>query len=115
MKYAIPVKGTNTWDELVETHFGRAPYFAVWDKETDEVIIVKNESNHFGGVGMPAEFLSDKCNGLICGGIGIKAIQLCNQLGLSVYVGASGTVKTTVEDFKMGKIKEAAHGDGCVH
>jgi len=112
-KYAIPTDGTRGWDEIVCSHFGRSAYYAIWDDETNELEFIANESEHFGGRGMPAEFLADKCNCIICSGIGSRAIALCNQLGLSVYVGANGTIRETIEAFKAGRLTLATEADGC--
>ena len=112
-KYAIPTDGTNGWDELVCPHFGRSRYYAIWDNEKNSLDFIKNESEHFGGLGMPAEFLADKCNAILCSGIGSRAIMLCERLGLGVYVGANGTIKDTINAFKEGKLKLASATDGC--
>lgn len=113
MKYAIPVEGTKGWDEAVCPHFGRAEYYAIWDNETNKLTTIRNESSHFGGYGMPAEFLATKANAILCSGIGNRAIALCNELGLGVYVGAKGTVKDTIELFKKGQLTQASETDGC--
>ncbi len=115
MKYAIPTIGNKGLEDELNGHFGRAPFFAIWDEETEVIEVIANESNHFGGVGMPAEFLAKHCDGIICGGIGMKAISLCEQIGLRVLVGADGSVKKVISDFKEGKLREATPGDGCKH
>ena len=79
MRYAIPVEGTKGLDELVCPHFGRAEYYVIWDDETNSIEIVRNESEHFGGRGMPAEFLASKANAILCAGIESRAIDLCNS------------------------------------
>ena len=115
MKYAIPVLNDNGWDTSVGEHFGRVPLYCIWDDESDTIVIIPNASNHFGGVGMPAEFLATKADGIICKGIGAKAIDLCNNLGLKLYVGAPDTVRETVRFMKEGKLPEATRKDGCSH
>lgn len=115
MKYAIPSIGNKGLDDQLDGHFGRAPFFTLWNEETDEIEVIENRSDHFGGIGLPAEFLTKYCNGIICGGIGTRAISLCEQLGLRIMVGANGTVRQVISDFKEGKLKEATPGDGCKH
>ncbi|MHA1667799.1 MAG: NifB/NifX family molybdenum-iron cluster-binding protein [Candidatus Heimdallarchaeaceae archaeon] len=115
MKYSIPIVGNKGLDERVSEHFGRAPYYAIWNEETDEIEILDNSSEHFGGRGLPAELLAQYSDGILCGGIGSRAISLCEQLGLKVYVGAYGTVREVIAKFKEGKLKEATSKDGCNH
>ena len=115
MKYAIPVMDKNDMKSMVGQHFGRVPLYGIWDDDKESLEIIPNESNHFGGVGMPAEFLASKANGIICKGIGAKAIDLCNQLGLALYVGAADTVQAVVTQLKEGKLQLASRSDGCDH
>ncbi|MHA1869167.1 MAG: NifB/NifX family molybdenum-iron cluster-binding protein [Candidatus Heimdallarchaeaceae archaeon] len=115
MKYAIPVEEDKGWDSPVSAHFGRAPLYVIWDEESNELKVIDNASNHFGGVGMPAEFLAKHSNAILCGGIGSRAIQLAEELNLGVYVGAEGTVKNVIENLKEGKLRLASKTDGCGH
>ncbi len=115
MKLAIPTETRDGLDAVICPHFGRAPSYVIWDEESDTIEIIDNKSNHFGGTGMPAEFLAKHSDGVICGGIGSRAISLCAQLKYKVFTGAEGTVKETIENYKKGLIKEANLGDGCGH
>ena len=115
MKYAMPSKGNRGLNDELAYHFGRAPYFTIWDEETNEIEIVENRSDHFGGKGLPAEFLKQHCDALICGGIGSRAVALCSQIGLRLFVGAEGMISKVISDFKEGKIREATRDDGCKH
>ncbi|MBY9002004.1 MAG: NifB/NifX family molybdenum-iron cluster-binding protein [Candidatus Heimdallarchaeota archaeon] len=115
MKYAIPITENKNWDSPVGEHFGRVPLYAIWDQETNTLDIIPNESNHFGGVGMPAEFLATKSNAIICSGIGARAIDLCNQLGLDLYIGATDTIRVTIDLLTSGKLTKASRKDGCDH
>ena len=115
MKIGIPVDDKNDWDSAVGYHFGKVPFFAIWDEETDKLEIIDNTSSHRGGQKLPPEFLADKCNVMICGGIGSRAIELFNGFGIRVFMGAEGTVKTTIEAYKKGLLKEVLPSEGCQH
>ena len=115
MKYAIPTKGNKGLDDEIDHHFGKAPFFTIWNEQTSEIEIVENVGDHAHGVCLPADFLAERCNGLICGGIGRRAIQRCSQLGLAVYIGAEGSVKNIISAYKEGQLKLASTGDGCEH
>lgn len=115
MKFAIPVENDNSWNSEIGYHFGRVPFFVIWDEEEDSINIIENKSSHRGGTKLPAEFLADHCNGILSSGIGSRAITLCKQYGVKVFMGATGTVKETVELYKAGKLNEASPDEGCQH
>lgn len=115
MKCAIPVDTNQGENSIVGQHFGKVPYYAIWDSETEKLEIIENMSNHRGGVGLPMEFLAKICNVVICKGIGAKAVSLGNQFGLQIFMGATGRVKDTISLFKEGKLYEATKDDGCQH
>jgi predicted Fe-Mo cluster-binding NifX family protein len=115
MKYAIPIDNMESWDSEIGYHFGRVPFFAIWNDEDDSLDIIENKSSHRGGTKLPAEFLADHCNGILCSGIGSRAISLCKQYDVRVFMGATGTVKDTVEMYKAGKLNEASPDEGCQH
>lgn len=115
MKFAIPIEEDNSWNSKIGFHFGRVPFFAIWDEEENSVNIIENKSSHRGGAKLPAEFLADHCNGILCSGIGSRAISLCQQFNVRVFMGATGTVQETVELYKAGKLNEASPDEGCQH
>ena len=115
MKYAIPLDNSNGWNSIVGQHFGRVPYYAIWDDEDDSLDIINNESNHMGGAGMPMEYLATKCEVVLCKGVGARAVKLGNQLGLQVYMGALDSLEATITSFKEGKLQLATKDDGCKH
>jgi len=115
MRYAIPIDNNNDLESIVGQHFGHVPYFAIWTKETENLDIIDNGSNHKGGVGLPMEFLADHCDGVFLKAAGAKAVMLGQQLGLEVYMGADGSVKDTIQKFKNGELLAATEDDGCRH
>lgn len=114
MKIGIPSMGEKGLDEQVGEHFGRVPTYTIVDLDSDEVKVVDNTSHHMGGRGDPPEIMKQQgvC-AMLCRGLGRRAIDLFQQLGIDVYIGASGSVRDTVEAFKQGQLKQATMGDGC--
>ncbi|MHC1579521.1 MAG: NifB/NifX family molybdenum-iron cluster-binding protein [Candidatus Alkanophagales archaeon] len=101
-------------DDLVCEHFGRAPTFTIVDLETGDVEVLQNYSEHFGGSGYPPEILAEKgVSAVLCKGLGPKALAMFRQLGIEVYVGASGTVRDAVRDFQARMLREASEMDTC--
>ena len=114
MKICIPTMGDNGLDNRVGEHFGRVPTYTIVDLDTNEVKVIPNTSEHMGGQGHPPEIMArEGVNVMVCRGLGRRAIMLFEELGIDVYIGASGTVKDAVEAFKQGKLQKAGMGDAC--
>lgn len=114
MKVCVPSMGKAGLDEQVGQHFGRVPAYTVYDAETGEVTVMDNTSEHAGGVGLPAEILARAgINIMLCGGLGSRAIDLFENFGVMVYVGASGTVRDAIESWKAGELQAATDENAC--
>ncbi len=114
MLISIPTDGNNGLNDVVCSHFGQANYFTLYDSEKKDIKVIPNTSEHKGGTGLPPELLRDNgVNVMLCGGIGGRAIDLFNQFGIKVFVGAGGNVKDTIERFEKGELREATMDDGC--
>lgn len=114
VKVAIPVLGKNGIEEQIGQHFGRVPFYAIFDSETKEIETIPNSSTHTGGIGYPAENLSKMgINVMICGGLGRRAIQLFEQSGIMVYIGAQGTVKDAISAWTANKLQAATDKNAC--
>lgn len=114
MKICIPTMGKGGLDDRVGEHFGRVPTYTVVDLDTNEVKVVPNTSHHMGGQGDPPEIMArEGVTIMICQGLGRRAISMFEELGIDVYIGASGTVEETVGAFKQGNLQKAGASDGC--
>jgi predicted Fe-Mo cluster-binding NifX family protein len=114
MKLCVPTIGENGLDNQIGEHFGRVPTYTIVDIDTNEVKVVENTSEHMGGQGHPPEIMArEGVNIMICRGLGRRAIMMFEELGIDVYIGASGTVRDAIELFKQGKLQKASESDGC--
>jgi len=114
MKICIPTNGDRGLDDTVGEHFGRVPNYTIVDLDTDEVKIIPNTSHHTGGQGYPPEIMSrEGVNAMVCRGLGRRAINMFEELGIDVYIGATGTVKDAVSAFKQGSLQKAGVSDAC--
>jgi predicted Fe-Mo cluster-binding NifX family protein len=106
--------GSEGLDEQVGEHFGRVPYYTMVDTETDEVKAVPNTSAHQGGSGYPAEILGNMgIDVMLCGGLGRRAIQMFEERGVMVYVGASGTVRNALDAYRKNTLEAATDENAC--
>jgi len=99
---------------MISAHFGRAETFTIVDSETDEVEVVPNTSEHMGGTGLPPELIVSKgAHIMLVGGLGPKAVQMFEQFGIDVFVGATGTVRDVISSWKEGLLEEATDKNVC--
>ena len=114
MKVCIPTMGDRGFNEEVGEHFGRVPTYTLVDIETNKVTVIDNTSEHGGGTGYPPEIIAKTgAEVMLCGGLGRRAIGMFEELGIMVYIGASGTVKDAVQLWKDGKLQPATDENAC--
>ena len=114
MKIVIPTDDKKGLDSAVAEHFGRCNTYTFLDENGDVVEIIDNISEHAGGTGLPPELMKKHgADILLCKGLGLKALNLCGQFGIDVYVCPLETVKEIFEMWKNNKIKKADTGDVC--
>ncbi len=106
--------GDRGLEEQVGQHFGRVPTYTLVDTESEEVKVIKNTSVHMGGSGYAPDLLHEHgVETMLCDGLGRKAIQLFQNKGIMVYVGASGTVADAIEMWKAEKLQAATDENAC--
>ena len=114
MRICVPTMGEKGLDETVGEHFGRVPFYTVFDTETEEIEVFSNTSEHMGGTGLPPDIIAEhNVDTMLCGGLGGRAISLFEQKGIMVYVGAHGTVRDSLKLLKDGKLQIATDENAC--
>jgi len=114
MKITIPTNGSRGMDEEVAQHFGRCKTYTVLDENGNIVEIFENTSEHMGGSGLPPELMKKHgTNILLCRDIGPRALMLCNELGIEVFIGDADTVREMFKIWKESKLKKADINDTC--
>ncbi|MEZ5334621.1 MAG: NifB/NifX family molybdenum-iron cluster-binding protein [Methanolobus sp.] len=94
MKLCIPSMGQNGIDDAVGQHFGKVPYYTLYDTESKEVSVISNTSEHNGGTGLPPEIMAkESVDIMLCGGLGRKAVVMFEQYGIDVFIGATGSIR----------------------
>lgn len=123
MKIAVTAEENNGLDSKVAQHFGHAPYFILVEMEKGEVSAAQGVANPFAERHQPGEipnFVKDqKADVILSGGMGGRAIQFFDQVGIKAATGATGTVRQALENYIGGKLSDAApceesveHGHG---
>ena len=126
MKIAISAENNNGMDSQVAGHFGHAPYFAFVEVEDGQVKSVSILQNPFLAGHQPGQipgFVHNQgAEVMLSGGMGGRAIQFFEQLGIGVATGAAGTLQNAIDAYLKGDLTEAApcansveHGHGGDH
>ena len=114
MKLVIPTDSKKGVDDTVAEHFGRCNTYTFLDETGKLLEIIDNTSGHMGGSGLPPELMKKhNADVLLCRGLGPRALNLCSELGIEVYVCQAETVKEIFELWKNKKIMQAGSDDVC--
>ncbi|MFH1237438.1 MAG: NifB/NifX family molybdenum-iron cluster-binding protein [Candidatus Aenigmatarchaeota archaeon] len=114
MKIVIPTDDERGLGSSVAEHFGRCNTYTFLDENGRVVEIIGNTSEHMGGTGLPPELMKKHgANVLLCRGLGPRALDLCRQFGIDVYVCQAETVREIFEKWKNKKIEKAGSEDVC--
>ncbi len=114
-KIVIPVEDEGGLAAVLSAHFGRAPFFAVLEKEEEGAIkfvnTVPNRGQHTGGRGLPAQnILALQPDILISAGMGRRAIDIFQQNGVGVLKAPPGTVDSIMKLFRRNELPELTEG-----
>lgn len=114
MKIVIPTNDKNGLEALIAEHFGRCFTYTFLNERGEIIKIINNTSEHMGGLGSPPELMKKhKADVLLCRDIGPKAINLCKELKIDVYVCSANMVKDIFKLWQNNKIKKAGTEDAC--
>jgi len=114
MRIIIPTDGKKGLEDSVAQHFGRCMTYTILDEHGNLVDVIDNTSEHMGGSGLPPEIMKEHgADVLLCKDLGPRAVVLCKELGIDVYVGDAETVKGMFNNWKEGNMKKADIGDAC--
>ena len=114
VKIVIPTNNKKGLDDKVAEHFGRCLTYTFLNEKGELEEIIDNTSEHMGGKGLPPELMKKHgADILLCQDLGPRALNLCKELEIEVYVGQAETVKEIFEMWKNNKIKKAGTEDVC--
>jgi len=116
MKFAIPTENRNGLQSNVYGHFGSAPFYAFYNSMDENLEFVDNSNKvHEHGQCQPIDALSEKkVEAVICNGMGIRAVNNLNALGIKVYsVKEAPTIEDLVLMVKEGALKELLPANAC--
>ena len=93
-------------NEMVTGHFGHCRNFNIYETENGQIIKEESISNPGHKPGFLPNFLNDLgVQVIISGGMGGGAVDIFNEKGIEVIVGASGKAKAAVQAYLQGALK----------
>mgnify|MGYP003589021573 FL=1 len=93
-------------NEAVTEHFGHCINFNIFETENYEIIKKESIPNPGDKPGFLPNFLNELgVNVVISGGMGAGAIEIFNEKGIEVIVGARGHANDAVSSYLQGDLK----------
>ncbi len=110
MKIAVPSPG-NTLESDVDSRFGRAAGFVVYNTEDETFVVTDNNQNlnaaQGAGIQAAQNVALTGADVVIAPSFGPKAFRVLKAAGLKTFLCSGGTVKQTIEDYIAGKLSES--------
>lgn len=110
MKIAVPTAG-KTLDSPVDSRFGRASGFIVFNTADDTFIVADNSQNlnaaQGAGIQAAQNVAATGADVIIAPNYGPKAFRVLKAAGIKTILSAPGTVKDAIDDFIAGKLNES--------
>lgn len=114
MKIAITTSGSDLAAPL-DSRFGRAPKFLIYDLEANTFEVVDNEQNlnaaQGAGIQSAQNIARLGATALITGHCGPKAFRVLQAAGIKIYNTAAATVSEAIDQYRQGKLTDATSAD----
>ena len=104
MKIAIPSTDDRGFDSEVEQHFGRARFYTIVDMDAMEARAVPVPFENHGPGDIPEFLKGEGADVVIAYGMGGRAVQFFDDMGISVIMGAQGRVGDVVRAYVEAKL-----------
>ena len=109
MKIAIPLIENIDENSRISEHFGHAPYFAFVDLNENKEYSYEIEKNPLENhsTGEIPQYMHEKgVELMVVRGIGMKAINVFENLNIQVIRGVDGTLKEIIEAISSNNLKD---------
>ena len=114
MKIALTTAGEDLKSPL-DSHFGRAAKFVIYDLDSKTFEVVDNQQNLNAAQGagiQSAETVARLgAKALVTGHCGPKAFRVLSAAGIKIFNTSAPTVAEALEEYRAGKLVQAASAD----
>jgi predicted Fe-Mo cluster-binding NifX family protein len=116
MKLLIAIDENEGLISKLSSHFGRCPFFGIFETETKELTCVKNEIDHsIDNITPVDQIIHLKPEIIITKGIGPKAINLFKEKNILVKVTNYSTIQEVVDNLEQVKDSFLDETSSCSH
>jgi len=114
MKIALTTSG-NDLNAPLDSRFGRAPKFIIYDLEANTFEMVDNEQNlnaaQGAGIQSAQNIARLGVKALITGHCGPKAFKVLKAAGIKIYNSSAATVSEALDQYRSNKLSESSSSD----
>ncbi len=114
MRIAFTTSG-ETLDAPLDSRFGRAPKFLIYDLDTNTLEVIDNGQNlnaaQGAGIQAAQTVARSGANSLVTGHCGPKAFRVLAAAGIKIFTSDAPTVAAALEQYRAGKLAEAKAAD----
>jgi predicted Fe-Mo cluster-binding NifX family protein len=114
MKIVFTTSGDNL-NAPLDTRFGRAPKFLVYDLDSKTFEVISNEQNmnapQGAGIQSAETVARLGAKALVTGHCGPKAFRVLSSAGIKIFNTNVSTVAEALEQYRAGKLTEAKAAD----
>ncbi len=114
MKIAFTTSGSDL-NAPLDSRFGRAPKFLIYDVDANTFEVVDNSQNlnaaQGAGIQSAQNIARLGVGALVTGHCGPKAFRTLKAAGIKIYNTSVATVGEALEQYRAGKLNEAASAD----
>ncbi|HOL96694.1 MAG TPA: NifB/NifX family molybdenum-iron cluster-binding protein [bacterium] len=118
MKVAFTTSG-NDLQAPFDNRFGRAPYFLIYDLETDTFEVIDNRQNrdaaHGAGIQAAETVARAGAGAVVTGHCGPKAFRVLAAAGIKIFYTQAPSVAKALEQYRAGTLTaaESANAEGA--
>jgi predicted Fe-Mo cluster-binding NifX family protein len=116
MKVGVPSLRPGGLDADVSAHFGHCEVFTAVEldgREIKKVWTLDNDDGEHNCMIPVQRMAKEGIDTVLIGGIGRRPLAEFQRMGVSVYVGAAGSVRDALTGFLSGSLREATLKDVC--
>jgi predicted Fe-Mo cluster-binding NifX family protein len=114
MKIALTTSGNNL-NAPLDSRFGRAPKFLIYDLEKNTFEVMDNEQNlnalQGAGIQSAQNIARLGVKALVTGYCGPKASKVLRAAGIKIYNSTAANVKEALDQFRSNELSEASSDD----
>jgi predicted Fe-Mo cluster-binding NifX family protein len=117
MKICFPTETNQGLNAPLYGHFGSAPFFTFADTETSILEVRDNQGQvHAHGACHPVGALEGLgIQAVVCGGMGLRALQKFEEAGIEVYRSEALTVEEALLEIREKRSEKLTAEGACAH